>query len=67
MIIRMEERALARLRRLLRGSYLLLFVAGAILLAVPIYHLTRAYVFQTYQDHKFRKQTTYVTEPKVLL
>jgi sortase A len=64
MIIRMEGRALASLRRLLRGSYLLLFVAGAVLLAVPIYHLSRAYVFQTYQDHKFRKQTTEVREPK---
>jgi sortase A len=60
----MEERSLSTLRRFLRGSYLALFIAGIIILAVPIYYFARAFFFQTVQDHKFRKQVEEVQEAK---
>ena len=64
MIIRMEGRALARLRRFLRGGYLTLFVAGAILLAVPIYHSGEHTYFRRIKIIQFRKHAGEVPEPK---
>jgi sortase A len=60
----MEERSLSSLRRFLRGSYIALFIAGIIILAVPIYYFARAFFFQTVQDYKFRKQVEEVKESK---
>jgi sortase A len=64
MIIRMEERSLSSLRRFLRGGYLALFIAGIVILAVPIYYFARAFFFQSAQDYKFRKQVSEIRESK---